>query len=232
MSEKTPRDCECSFCLSLGEPARRHLCAMKKIVRYQKQKLHYLSRKKVILITCGNMITIRTNSDGKYQAMAFLHEGDFLSATSLFNAIENEGDICVYALTDCEACVFSVQDFLKDSLSYPDIVLALLKNTAQRFGEVIRILKHVSLDNSESRILNLLNLLFEEKSYIVCNHDGMTLPISHEELAMFVGLNRVTTTRAIDNLQKQGLVATGRRSIKKINASAGKVAGSEKDSCD
>ena len=214
MSEKISLNCESSFCLSLGESARCHLCGMKKNVRYQKQKVYYLSREELFLITRGNMLTIRTNSDGKCQAIALLHEGDFLSSTSLFNTLVNEDDICVYTLTNCEVCVFSVQEFLEHSLSYPDIVLALLKNTSQRFWEIIRILNHVSLDNSESRILNLLNLLFEENTHY-CNYDGITLPLSHEELAMIVGLNRVTTTRAIDNLQKQGLVATGRRSIKK-----------------
>jgi hypothetical protein len=98
-------------------------------------------------------------------------------------------------------------------LIYPDAAIAYLKNIVHRFRVVIKQLDHVSLDKSEDRILNLLNLLLEED---ISDFPNDSLPFSHEEVAMFAGLNRVTTTRAIDKLQKKEIFTTTRCNIRAV----------------
>lgn len=216
MPERGSSNCANSFCLSLNEQTRNHLCGIKKRIHFKEKEQFFLGRKSLFLITQGNLVVYRTNDNGKRQGTEFLHKGDLLGVTSLYQVLGNVTDICVYAKSDGESCVFPAQEFVEYCLIYPDATLAVMKNTIQRFGVIIRMIDHISLDNSEDRIQNVLNLLFEKNTSDVTNHNLPTLPFSHEELAMFAGLNRVTTTRAIDKLQKQGLFATGRCNIKKL----------------
>ena len=190
---------------------------MKETVHFRCRKEYCVSRNKLFLLTRGTMQVVRTNIQGKRQGMAYLGEGDILNLTSLFNTAENRDDICIYTFTECETCVFALQDlYNENSLSYLDIVLAILKNTTRRLSQVIQILNSVSLDGSEDRVMNMLDLILNYDTSDYVQKKSPAVPHSHEELSTFFGLNRVTTTRAIDNLQKKGLLSAERRSIKKV----------------
>jgi len=207
--------CNNSFCGSLNSKTRESFCEIKRVAHFKEKQEFCLDRNTVSLITNGNLIVFRARYNGKRQGIEFLHKGDLLGITSLYrsNQYINEYDISIYPKTEGESCNFPLQKFQELCLIYPDAAIASLKNIAHRFGVVIKQLDHVSLDKSEDRILNLLNLLFEED---ISDFPDQNLPFSHEEVAMFAGLNRVTATRAIDRLQKKGIFTAARCNIRAV----------------
>lgn len=215
MSDNKWSKCNNSFCSSLNNETRESFCEIKRSVHFKGKQEFCLERNTVSLITNGNLIVFRARRDGKRQGIEFLHKGDLLGITSLFSSKTNinEYDISIYTKSKGGACNFPLQKFEALCLLYPDAAIASLKNIVHRFGVVIKQLDHVSLDKSEDRILNLLNLLLEED---ISDFPDYNLPFSHEEIAMFAGLNRVTATRAIDKLKKKGIFTAARCNIRAV----------------
>ena len=103
-------------------------------------------------------------------------------------------------------CKTSKEDFLKIIQHFPQISLQIMKVMAERTEEYEQKIAMLSSPAKE-RLYETLKTLFEKKKKGLL-HKLINLPfkISHQQLSEKTGLNRVTVTKLLKELQKEGKI--------------------------
>ncbi|OPX85294.1 MAG: hypothetical protein A4E53_03565 [Pelotomaculum sp. PtaB.Bin104] len=71
----------------------------------------------------------------------------------------------------------------------------MIETLSRRFSESINQIEHLTLDTSKEKVLYVLESLGPD--FFNINR----LAYTHEELAQFAGINRVTVTRALEQIK-------------------------------
>ena len=135
---------------------------------------------------------------------------DVLTPGTLFGSLNPEQkkpNHFAEATKNSHFCVTPVNDFLKLVATNPEMMLRFMQKMASRLKDYEEKLE-VSNGTAEDKILYELKRLKEKRSK---NFFGkmfnIPLRLTHEELAALTGLNRVTVTRTLGELEKQGRVS-------------------------
>lgn len=201
-----------SFCSSLEPATRAALCKSKVRAHYKARQIIELSigrHGQLMLLDKGQVITMRTRSDGKQKGIEYLREGNILGLSRLFDDSNEPGTLTVYAKSPLEVCLFSTEGFEQLCMTYNDLAREVIRSLSQRFSCAINDIEHISLDTSEEKVLYVVRSLSSR-------HAGSSrdpLPFTHEELGLLAGISRVTVTRVIDHLRKSGVLTTAKRAI-------------------
>lgn len=103
-------------------------------------------------------------------------------------------------------CIFSVDDFLKIVSAYPEVMLRTLKHISGRLTDYEERIQMASASAKE-KILAELRRYQEKRGR---DFDGSRLEdgiqLTHEKIAHLTGLNRVTVTRALQELADEGFI--------------------------
>ncbi len=180
--------CGNPFCAKLTPDCQKQLFAKATRINYpyKKEQVIYFGNGYVMLITEGNLMTIRNNVQGKQQGIDILHEGDLLGIVQLFNK-QYHNTITVLPLSSVKGCMIPVSDFeemIKNDNTLAQITIA---HYSQRFARALTHLSNLAIDDSKAKL-----------DYAMSIVDKMGAnAITHEELAIFSGLNRVTVTKAL-----------------------------------
>lgn len=209
------RQQECSenlFCRSLSWETRALLCAMRSIVFYERRKNISFNTEqdgRIMLIRQGELLTVRERFNGRQKGIECLTAGDIVGISHVFET--GELPIHLYVKDAVEACVFPMNQFEKLMLEKADLARAVIKNMAQRFAAAINQIEHMTLDNSEEKILYTLKMLDGQND---ASHKSHGISLTHKELAILAGVNRITATREIVHLKSAGVLLTGRSKLK------------------
>ncbi|MGC9502933.1 Crp/Fnr family transcriptional regulator [Baaleninema sp.] len=89
----------------------------------------------------------------------------------------------------------------------PELGLKLLQQKARRLCQLEELLAIASQRRALDRLSHLFRLLIAEMGQ--STHDGVRLGarLTHQEIASAIGTNRVTVTRMLGELKRQGIVA-------------------------
>jgi CRP/FNR family transcriptional regulator len=97
----------------------------------------------------------------------------------------------------------------------PDLAVAVVHGMNRRLTELQTLVEHLLLRDTAVRLVTSLYTL--AKGFGRPTADGMvaiTLPLTHQTLANMIGSNRVTVTRKLIELQRDGFVRSlGRNAI-------------------
>lgn len=186
--------CTNSFCASLSESSREKIFKKKYWHVYTKknQQLFYLENRQVLIIETGVLIPFRTDEIVKHQSIDVLGPGDLLGIVNLFKR-DDRDCFSVLPLTSCTGCLIPTAAMEQLAMENPDISRAIIAEYSLRYSRLVDNLTNKTLSGSKERLAHALHLL-EEKGI---SH------ASHEDLALLSGLNRVTVTRTIHQLNKQ-----------------------------
>ena len=144
----------------------------------------------MLLINKGRIITLRQRPDGKQKGIRLLESGSILGLTQIF--YNRESSTNAYVQSDLEGCLFSTSFIESLCLQIPDFAKAIIGKLSRSFHESINHIEHLSLDTSTEKLSFILNTIE--------NNDRLDL--THHELALLTGMNRVTVTRAIKSIRK------------------------------
>lgn len=108
-------------------------------------------------------------------------------------------------------CIFSVEDFLKIVSAYPEVMLRTLKHLSARLADYEEKIASTSADAKQKIMTELKR--YKEKRFK--SFDGTRsdehFSLTHEQIAHLTGLNRVTVTRTLHELEKEGYVAIDKK---------------------
>lgn len=189
-------ECSNAFCAKLVPETRERIAKERKWVEYFKknQQVFFFSNQQLMLINEGSLMTIRYNPKGKQHGVDFLTGGDILGIVQLFKneqEYQEYEDIYILPLSDVKGCVISVQTIQELALNHPDFAQELIKVLSNRVSRLI------------SRFLKYTCSTQDKVDFLLERTKELGITLTHEEISLYTGLNRVTVTNALNKKNKQ-----------------------------
>lgn len=184
--------CTNPFCAKLPPDCQKQLAAKATCVNYpyKKEQIICFGNGHVILVAEGILMTIRNNIQGKQQGVDILHAGDLMGIVQLFNQ-QYRNTITARPLSSVKGCLIPVSELEEMVKSNHTLAQIIIAHYSQRFARVLMHLSNLAIDDSKTKLNYAMN---------IANQMGADF-ITHEELAIFAGLNRVTVTKALKDLK-------------------------------
>lgn len=157
-----------------------------------------------ILSGIAKMICL--HEDGHQRTLDFHGIGDI---TPGFHSTQFkiERSICVIAISDMDTICFSAKDLNDFYHRNSAFAARLIEVYAKYINELIYQSCHQEFNNLYLKLCNLL-LLFSDY------FPGHSIPLSQEEIADILAVNRVNTAKALSKLAREGVIATSRGKIR------------------
>ncbi len=158
----------------------------------------------LIIINEGSAKAVKYTSEGREQILHVFMEGDFFGEKYL---LTNEtADYSVEVLRNVKSCMLMKNSFTELLHKYPKIAIKIIEVLGNRMGQLESTIKSMGVRNVNSRICELL--LEYGKLYGKKVPDGtiITLPLSREGMANYLGIARETLSRKFGALEDDGII--------------------------
>lgn len=192
---------------NLTEPQLRQVIAL--ITRRVIKKGDYVFRESDLLdnlfiINSGSLKISSINSEGKEQMLYYLTEGEFIGDLALLKS--TPASFSAQAITDTHLCCIHNNDFQALMLSHQDILRQTLAYAHDRIASLEKLVQTVSTNEADTRLTYLMKQLAEKHGVITKEGLVITLELTREEMANFMGVSRETVSRKLNHLIKSGLI--------------------------
>jgi CRP/FNR family transcriptional regulator, cyclic AMP receptor protein len=172
------------------------------------------------LIVSGLVKTTAVSPGGHETFLAIRGPGELLGEDAAFRGTQGYSadgrQVVATALTEAIACVFpagQLQRFLHD---HPAAIFAVARSLGDRLAEAETRICSAGRDNADRRLARLLCDL-ERYGEPAGNGPGggttLPVPLSHSELAAWIGSCRETVDRALGRWRDRGIISTAYRTI-------------------
>lgn len=152
----------------------------------------------------GSAKAYRTTADGREQILYIFPVNDYFGARFLFT--EAEVPYTVEALEPTLVCILSKSQFSKLLVEHTQVALEIIEAMANRLSRLESAMQSMGGRNADMRIAGFL---LEFKDSYGKYKDGyleITLPLSREGLANYLGLARETLSRKLTQLEDDGII--------------------------
>lgn len=159
---------------------------------------------KLFIINNGSIKVYTYTKDGKEQILYILKEGDFLGDLNLlkkdilkFNAM---------ALESTNMCIIHKDDFDTLIKTNPEISIKVLEYAHDRIASLENLVQTLTTKDVEVRLASLLINL--SNTFGIKTNIGIeiTLPLTREDMANFIGVTRETISRKLSYFQSQNII--------------------------
>ena len=167
---------------------------------YKKGEMIYMAGDKgdkLFVIHKGKVKITRFSDLGKEQVIRLLGPGDFMGELSLF--VHEPLTDNAEALEDTTVCIIDGEKLKGLMVKYPTIALKVLEELSARLEKAENLIEHLGIHNVESRIIDILLDLANDKGEI-------TLKMSKGDLASHIGMSQETLSRKLSYFQELGLI--------------------------
>jgi cAMP-binding proteins - catabolite gene activator and regulatory subunit of cAMP-dependent protein kinases len=159
---------------------------------------------KLFIVNKGSIKVYKYNKEGKEQILYFLKEGEFLGDLNLLKK-----DIFKFNAAALEAtnmCIIHKDDF--DSLikTNPEISIKVLEYAHDRISSLESLVQTLTTKDIEIRLASLLLTLANTFGVKVHNGVEITLPLTREDMANFIGVTRETISRKLSSFQSENII--------------------------
>lgn len=146
-----------------------------------------------------------TSPDGIERTLNTAARGEVIGEAAFFDKMPRVSSAS--ALSGCELVVIDEQKLLSLIHESPRLALEILKIQASRVRQLSDQLDVMTFLKADGRIARLLlqNISVENGKEVVS--------LTHEEIAGNVGVNRVTVSKILIRLKKEGIISTEYRKI-------------------
>lgn len=156
-------------------------------------------------IISGSVTVLIEDDEGREMIVAYLNKGDFFGEMGLFDN-EDMRSAWVRARTECEVAEISYSKFNEISEKYPQILLAIGGQMAQRLRHTTRKVGDLAFLDVTGRVARTLLDLCKQPDAMT-HPDGMQIKITRQEIGRIVGCSREMVGRVLKTLEEQGLVS-------------------------
>lgn len=184
-----------AFCKNMDTVNNHRICKeCRHLTLKPKQELTFFkSSQKYAIVQFGLLASIFLTEEGKQKSVELFTPGSFIKTNDLFTN-DNEEAFILQTITPVCLCVFSdtlFNDLYKEN---PNFANTVLNATTLRLKSSLNHLLHIKTNNSEDRVKFILDFLHE------AGVDDTFL--THEDIALLTDLNRVTVTKALNNINR------------------------------
>lgn len=179
--------CGNAFCAGLSGAARAELFYAKTWFDYanKREQLFFFDNQQILIIESGCFMTVRHDESGKQQGIDILDSGDLLGIVNLFDR-QPHGMISLLPFSRIRGCLLPIEQFESLCAKHPDLGRATIAHMARRFSRLIGYITNHAFGDSRQRIRYSLEL---SRKYLGDYY------LTHEQIALLSGLNRVTVTK-------------------------------------
>lgn len=164
----------------------------------------------------GSVTVLIEDDDGREMIVAYLNKGDFFGEMGLFDN-QDMRSAWVRAKTECEVAEISYSKFNEISEKYPQIVLAIGGQMAQRLRQTTRKVGDLAFLDVTGRVARTLLDLCKQPDAMT-HPDGMQIKITRQEIGRIVGCSREMVGRVLKSLEEQGLITVKGKTIVVLGA--------------
>ncbi|MDI9429945.1 MAG: Crp/Fnr family transcriptional regulator [Spirochaetota bacterium] len=156
------------------------------------------------VIQKGSAKAYRITGDGREQILYIFPANDYYGARFLLT--EEEVPYTVEALEECDVCILSTEQFRSLLVTQPKVAVEIIEAMANRMRVLESTMQSMGGRNAELRIASLLLEFRRPYGREVDGATEITLPLSREGLANYLGLARETLSRKLNDLEEEGVI--------------------------
>ncbi|HVJ49710.1 Crp/Fnr family transcriptional regulator [Desulfitobacterium sp.] len=160
----------------------------------------------------GKLRLYKSNSNGKQFTQGILGKGNVFGELDSFSL--GTKDVFIEAMEDVLLCSMGKEQFEQFLAEHPQLALKLLRVLSERLNEQNAMLEQLALGSIRERILFLLVKLSEQFGVAEGEYHKIDLKLTHQELGNMIGATRESVTVVLNELIKEGVIQTGRLSIR------------------
>lgn len=158
-----------------------------------------------IYILCeGEMKLSVSSNEGKTLTLRIAKPGEILGLESALSG--NPYELTAETLRPCQVAFIRREAFLPFLAKHPEVYLAVMSQLGSHYQTACEQLRTVGLSASAPEKLAKLLLNFSAGSQEARDRNRVKLPLTHEEIASFIGTTRETVTRTLGDFKAQNLV--------------------------
>jgi CRP-like cAMP-binding protein len=166
---------------------------------------------RMFFLKSGRVKLIKLLEDGTEITLDIRKGGDFLGENMLGEDVDYPASaLCLEQTLICAVTKERFEDLV---LRYPKIGLRVMKNLSKRISWLTRRVESMSLTNLEERLYQTLVHVAIEHGVRTRDSFAIRFPLTHEDLGFLVGAHRVSITRAMKELRKNGSVVQDGKSL-------------------
>ncbi len=160
------------------------------------------------IIAAGQVRLYETAVSGDEQTLFILRSRDFFDVLTLID--DQPHPVTAVTLTDARLYAISKEDMHLLLHRMPAIANTLLPHLSRMSRQLVRLISDLSFGTVATRLARFILLHIEDEG--IRTPHGMRLEwgLSHREIAQFIGTSREVITRAIHQLEKEGIIEGGR----------------------
>ncbi len=159
---------------------------------------------KLFIINNGSIKVYKYTKNGKEQILYILKEGEFLGDLNLLKK-----DIFKFNATALEStnmCIIHKDDFDTLIKTNPEISIKVLEYAHDRIASLENLVQTLTTKDVEVRLASLLLNLSKTFGFKTDKGIEITLPLTREDMANFIGVTRETISRKLSYFQNQNIV--------------------------
>jgi len=170
--------------------------------------------KNVYLLISGRVKIYALSAVGKQTILWFCFPGELFGLAEVPRCGERE--VNAEASTDCEVLAVSQHDFKNFLARHPSTAMMVIELLSCRLRTLGEILKNLSVDDVETRMIKLLVHLCARFGRPGEGDAEITLDIglTHQEMADMIGATRQSVTSIFSDLRRKGVLRIENRSIR------------------
>jgi CRP/FNR family transcriptional regulator len=196
-----------AFFCQLSAPAIKDLNAVRSSAVYPAGAVLFLEKQDprgVFLLCAGQAKLSISSSGGKTLILRIAKPGEILGLMATMSNTPYE--VTAETLHPCEVAFIRREDFLRFVAKHPEVYQGVVKQLSTLYSGACEQLRTVGLSASASEKLARLLLDWSPESKEPKQSAPVKLPLTHEEIAEFIGSTRETVTRTLSDFKSRQLV--------------------------
>ncbi|MGA0956712.1 MAG: Crp/Fnr family transcriptional regulator [Flavobacteriaceae bacterium] len=162
--------------------------------------------KSIPIVIDGLVKVLKENKDSGESLLYYIKKGDTCSISTGCMTGYKKSTIKAICETDTKIIFFSAQKMNEWMQKYPSWRFFIINSFQDRLNELFDIIKSISFDNLEERIISYLR----NRSLVIKSKIIIT---THEEIAKELSTSRVVVSRILKSLESNSKLELGRNSI-------------------
>lgn len=169
------------------------------IVLFEEDTTRYM-----YLVYSGKVRVVKLSEEGKEQIITIHKKNDFFGEMSLLDG--KTAPATVIAHEEAVIGLLSKTDFERHLLSNDEIRTKIIELLCSRLRDSWAMIKILSFDNAEHRIMAVLDRL--QELYGVVDDRGViiNMKLTHQQIASYASVARETVTRILNKLEKEMVI--------------------------
>ena len=193
-----------SFCRGLKDEQLKEFSEISTNKKFKNKVNIFLQQdeaKKFYNITEGNVKIYQLMDDGRIQIIGFLYPGDFFGSFK-----KGKYNYCAEAIGDVHVCVFEQNKLNNHIEKNVSLVKELLNQTSHELTLVQDRISVLGKFDATERLSKFIVNISEQRKKIGWQNNPISLPMTRQDIADYLGLTIETVSREISKLKTSNII--------------------------